>query len=171
MEEVILLPKLDEHYFDSLYEMLNKITIKGKTKTNNRRGFPINHKATTFGYIRKRYSGKYELSAMSEKHPHIYNELLRIGKEICPFEFESIYVNKCVVCPKHVDDKNDCQSLLVSFGEYTGCNIVIGAKEYNTKNQPIIFDGSKLEHYNTDDLIGNKISLVFFNNFKKVKKV
>ena len=52
--------------------------------------------------------------------------------------------------------------MLLSFGDYTGCNIVINNKTYDANCNPIVFNGSELEHWNTDDLIGTKYSLVFF---------
>ena len=53
--------------------------------------------------------------------------------------------------------------MLLSFGDYTGCKIIIGNQEYDADCKPLIFDGSKLEHHNTNDLIGTKYSLVYFN--------
>jgi hypothetical protein len=41
--------------------------------------------------------------------------------------------------------------------------VKIKSKNYYAKYQPLIFNGSKLEHYTTDDLVGNKYSLVFYN--------
>jgi hypothetical protein len=102
---------------------------------------------------------------MSKKYPNIYDEIVRIGKMICPFEFKSIQLNHNLVCPKHKDKNNIGVSLLVSFGEYEGCNIVIENKEYNTNCNPVIFNGAEMEHWNSE-LIGtenNKYSLVYFS--------
>jgi len=157
-----LLEKQDVVFFEPLHQMLQKIIIPSKTTTNNRRGFPDKHKAITFGITRSRFSGIIGLSYYSKKYPHIYDELCRIGKIMCPFEFKSIHVNNNVVCPKHFDSKNVGESLLVSFGDYTGCNIVINDIVYDAKYTPIVFNGAELEHYNTNDLIGNKYSLVYY---------
>ena len=54
-------------------------------------------------------------------------------------------------------------SLLVSFGEYTGCNIVVNEKKYDANCRPVVFNGALHEHYNTDDLEGTKYSLVYFS--------
>jgi len=149
--------------FDKLYEMLNKINFPYKTNDNNngRLGFP-RYRGAVFGITKGRYSGKIDLSQMSKKYPEIYEEIMRIGKEICPFEFETIQLNHNLTCPKHKDKNNISPSVLVSFGEYTGSNIVVEEKIYDAKNTPIMFNGSLLEHYNTPDLEGNKYSLVFF---------
>lgn len=160
------LPKIEENKLNVLYTMLEKITLPKKNKTNTRRGFDINHRATTFGITRARFKrangNLYDLSESSIKYPEIYNELLKIGEMYCPFKFTSIHVNKNVTCPKHKDSKNIGSSMLLSFGNYIGGKIVIENIEYDSYNKPIIFNGSKLEHWNTDDLQGTKYSLVFF---------
>jgi hypothetical protein len=71
-----------------------------------------------------------------------------------------------LVCPRHLDPSNTGKSLLVSFGDYEGCNIVVeGYGEYDTNCSPIVFNGSKYYHYNTPLKSGNKYSLVFFTNY------
>ena len=150
----------DKSFFDPLLGMLLKIKVK---KATNRRGFPVKHRAMSFGIVRGRYNGIVGLSASSKKHPAIYEEILRIGKLMCPFEFKSIHLNNNVVCPKHHDSKNTGMSMLVSFGDYTGCNIVVEGVVYDAKYTPVACDGSKLEHWNTDDLVGNKYSLVYYS--------
>jgi hypothetical protein len=141
------------------------MTIRQKSVTANRRGFPAKHRAITFGITRGRFNGITGLSHYSKKYPAIYNEILRIGKIMCDgvIDFKSIHLNNNVVCPKHTDSKNVGKSVLVSFGEYTGCNIVICNQIYDAKYTPIVFDGSLLEHWNTDTLVGNKYSLIFFS--------
>lgn len=159
---VIRLPSINGDEVNIMYELLDGVTIPYKRGRNNRRGFPI-HRAVSYGYIRNRYSGKYDLSAATLKHPEIYKELLNLGHSICPFEFNSIHVNNNVECPPHKDAKNQGKSLLISFGDYEGCKLVINGKEYDANCQPILFDGSKLEHYNTPLISGNKYSIIFFN--------
>ena len=162
--EVEILNKLDDDFFNVLYELLSHITIpyKSKNGNNSRYGFP-KHRSCIFGLSKARKSGVIGLSNMSQLHEPIWDEILRIGDLICPFNFTSCYVNHNVICKKHVDKGNNGNSLIVSFGSYTGCNLVINDVKYDAYHQPIIFNGSQLVHYNTDDLNGNKYSLVFFN--------
>jgi len=159
---VVNLPSVKPDDVNVLYELLETVSIPYKRDRNNRRGFPV-HRAVSYGFIRNRYSGKYGLSSASIKNPEIYAELLKLGKEICPFEFKSIHINNNVVCPKHTDSKNQGKSLLISFGDYEGCKLMIDGKEYDTNCKPIIFDGSSLEHWNTPLISGNKYSIIFFN--------
>jgi hypothetical protein len=160
--KVDVLPNVSFDKFNVLYELLEKIRIPLKSSTNNRRGFP-KHRATIFGITKGRFNGIVGLSDFTIKYPEIYAELLHIGKIICPFEFNSIYINKNVICPKHKDEKNIGDSLLISFGDYTGANIVINDIVYDANCTPIVFNGSQLEHYNTDNLVGTKYSLIYFN--------
>jgi hypothetical protein len=160
--EIDIRPKESPELFSKLYSMLSSINIPKKSLSNSRLGFG-KQRICIFGKVRQRWSGKICNSAFTEKYPEIFEEIKKIGDKICPFPYTSINLNHNVICPPHCDAKNQGKSTLVSFGEYTGCNIIVGGKEYNTNCQPICFDGSLIEHYNTDDLVGNKYSLVFYN--------
>jgi hypothetical protein len=173
--EVITLPKIDPEIFNPLLQLLSTHLLKLKkahipnikNKGDFRENFP-EHRADVFGYVKMRPNcwdihGKYNLSNRTKKYPELYNELKRIGNILVPFKWSSVLVNNNVVCGKHVDASNIGESLLISIGSYDGCNIVVNNKKYDSKYQPLIFNGSKLEHYTTDDLVGNKYSLVFYN--------
>ena len=87
----------------------------------------------------------------------------RRGEE---FFFNAIHINRNVTCPRHLDKKNMGESLLVSFGDYTGSDIVIEGpnktRTLSTKYMPVRFDGTKFWHYNTPDLQGTKYSIVYY---------
>jgi hypothetical protein len=155
--------------FNVLYDMLEYVSIPRVGATCGRKNFGV-HRSTTLGITRGRFNGIIGLSHFSKKYPHIYEEVKRIGK-LLGADGESVQLNHNVVCPKHLDGNNIGESILVSFGEYAGCNIVVAKEQggdspfvaYNTFCQPIRFNGSLHEHYNTNDLVGNKYSLVYFN--------
>ena len=157
-----------ENIYDNLYNMLKKISLYKIKKggLNSRNNFP-DHRGAVFGLVKPRYKQTIQLSFYSKKHPEIYEEINRIGKIICPFEYKSIQVNHNLVCTPHKDKKNSTRSILVSFGEYNGGKIVIEGNEYNAYHTPIEFDGKTLEHWNTPieplEGICNKYSLVFFS--------
>lgn len=160
---VEILATVDKDIFSNLYEMLNKTKTKICSGRSSRRGFG-KCRMEQYGSIKARFTGKVGLSYASKKKFHIYDEIIKIGEQICPFKFDSIQLNHNVTCPKHKDTNNSGNSLLVSFGEYTGSNIIINEISYCSKYTPIIFNGTENEHYNSNDLIGNKYSLIFFNN-------
>lgn len=112
----------------SAVELSNALSIRfEKVDANHRRGFPA-HRCAVFGETNYRvvkrglYSG---LSKPSIRFPAVYQELLRLGKEvICPgYEFNTIHINHNLTCPPHIDDKNIGKSILVSIGEYTGSQL------------------------------------------------
>lgn len=61
-----LLQKENIDFFEPLHQMLQKIIIPSKTSTNNRRGFPVKHRAFTFGITKARFSGIIGLSYYSK---------------------------------------------------------------------------------------------------------
>tara|TARA_R110000868_G_scaffold44779_1_gene149164 strand:- start:850 stop:1326 length:477 start_codon:yes stop_codon:yes gene_type:complete len=153
---------MEAERFDVILDLLKKITVPKKDGRRSRRGFAA-HRAMTLGIVKGRFNGIIGLSSESKKYPLLYEEICKLGREICPFEFNSIHLNNNVVCPKHFDSKNVGESLLISFGDYTGCNIVIEGVIHDAKYNPIVFNGALKEHWNTDDLVGNKYSLVFYS--------
>jgi hypothetical protein len=147
---------------DEIEAMLKTINIPKKNKDNNRRKFPAFCRAMTLGYVKKRYINTVELSTPTLKYPKLYEKLVHLGI-LCNFEFTSIHINHNVVCPKHKDSRNMGVSLIISFGDYTGCDLYVEGVKQDTFRKPVIFDGSKLEHWNTADLVGNRYSLVYYN--------
>lgn len=157
---VVLLNPIPCEELTAIYTMLEYISIPIKNRTNSRADFGL-HRSMTFDVTRGRFNGILGLSQPSKKYPHIYKEVMRIGRLIGE-GFTSIHLNKNVTCPPHLDSNNVGESVLLSFGDYTGCNIVIDDVVYDAFCQPIKFDGSKLIHWNTTDLVGTKYSLVFY---------
>jgi len=177
---IIKLPKIDPRIFEPLLNMLEKISLKRckayidgeKNNGNYRKNFP-QHESIVYGYIinrpaimKKWGKEKMDLSRFTKKKPLIWDELKRIGDIFVPFPYSSCYICHNTVAGKHLDNSNVGMSCIVSIGNYEGCNLVIGNKKYDAHYQPIIFDGSKIEHWNTDDLVGNKYSLIYYNLFK-----
>lgn len=162
----IPLPHVSVEQYAELYDELELITVPLKKGDNSRRGFGA-HRSMTFGLVRQRKTGIVTDSANTKEYKHIYSLIKKIGEQL-QFKFSSVHLNNNVVCPPHHDSKNSSVSLLVSFGDYVGCNIVVEGQEYDTNMKPIIFDGAKYEHWNTPLVSGNKYSLVFYNHGQTV---
>lgn len=160
------LPYLDPLQTEFLYTMLNRITVPLVSGKSGRATSFGSHRGMMLGYVRTRIGHRYQLSRNSRKYPDIYQEVVRIGQLICPFEFDAIQLNHNVVCTPHKDRNNVGESVIISFGDYAGGELNIeGYGEFDTSNHPLIFDGGKITHWN-NPIIGNKYSLVFFNNSK-----
>ena len=155
-------PSSDE--VQHIYTLLESITIPfNSNKTGRARTFG-DHRAMTLGFVKARITREFGLSRCSKKYPELYNAVKEFGETIFPFPFTSIHINHNVVCPRHLDSENVGNSMLVSFGDYEGCDLVIEHHgTFNTNCQPVIFNGSKHYHFNTPLKNGNKYSLVFFN--------
>jgi hypothetical protein len=134
-----------------------KLYKKKKNAKNNRLGFP-DHEGCVFGLIRARYKGTTDLSLHSKKYPDVYEELKKID---VPIQYTSIQINKNLVCPKHKDKHNVGDSYIISFGNYTGGELVIEGIPYDTR-KGLIFNGYEKEHWN-NPIIGNKYSVIFFS--------
>jgi hypothetical protein len=150
-----------ELLIDEIEALLKTIVIPKKNKDNNRRNFPAHCRAMTLGFVKKRYLNTVELSTPSKKYPKLYEKLVHLGI-LLNFPFTSIHINHNVVAPKHKDSRNMGESLIISFGDYTGCDLYVEGEKVDTYRKPVIFNGSKLEHWNSDDLVGNRYSLIFY---------
>jgi len=162
-EPIVIMPKVDETLFAKLLDLLKNHCVKLCDKRSSRLGFG-KHRCEQYGYVKARFTGIVGLSRASKKKFDIYKEIIKVGETICPFKFDTIQLNNNTVCPPHYDSANVGSSMLISFGDYTGCNIVIEGIMYDAKYSPIIFNGSERQHWNTNDLQGNKYSLVFYNS-------
>jgi hypothetical protein len=79
------------------------------------------------------------------------------------FTFTSIQVNDSYMCEAHFDKHNAGNSYIVAFGQYTGGELVLKEnpdKAYDIRHRPLLFDGSKIEHY-TKEFVGRRWSIVF----------
>jgi len=162
LSKITVYPTYPAELFAPLYERLRKMSLPVKQGTTSRRGFGA-HRASTWGLVKQRKSGKVALSYSTKKHPDVWKLVQDIGTAL-NYEYSSVHMNHNVVCPKHKDSKNGSLTLLVSFGDYEGCNIVIDGTVYDARHTPIVFNGAYLEHWNTPLISGNKYSLVFYHH-------
>ena len=155
---------MDKELFDHLFDLLEKTTLKKRcTKNhNNRKNFP-DHRSGLYGIVKPRFRTGKNLSQDSRDHPQVFKELFRLGNLICPIPFTTVNVVKDLVCAPHKDNQNIGESCLISIGDYVGGNIVIEGEELDARYNCIVFNGSKLTHWNKPILSGTKYSLIFFN--------
>jgi len=178
---VIQLAPINPKLFDCILHMLNSISldkkhahIQGISNSGRYRKNFGEHRSNLYGYIENRegilkqynHKEKIDLSRHTKKRPDIWDELKRIGDIICPFPYSSCYICQNTVAGKHRDKSNVGMSCILSIGDYTGCNLVIENKIYDARYKPIVFNGSLIEHWNTDNLVGDKYSLIFYNILK-----
>jgi len=165
---VLDLGDVDPESFFTLYNMLECIPIRIHPDTN-RVGFG-KHRNACFGLVKSRQTKKVGLSAYSRAYPEIWQELKRVGSIFPNFTFTSVHLNKNVVCGKHRDKGNVGNSIIVSFGDYTGGDLYAEDGEhgeanlYNTNCRAVLFNGKAIPHWTTDITSGTKYSLVFYTH-------
>lgn len=116
------------------------------------------------------YKGLYQTKCL-DMYPH----LTLVFKEFADIYFKDfpylqVQLNKNFKAPPHKDSKNVGESILVCCGDYKGgetnVNYRTHIREYDAREKPIKFNGSKYEHW-VDDFKGKRYSLVFFNNINR----
>ena len=159
---------------EHLYEQLNKVKF-GKNSSAVQSGKIDNTdgRSANLGFIWNRTQLKHgghlrmTLSSLSVKYPDLMVMCAKICRSIdADFDFTTIQINKNCVCMPHLDSSNVGESILVSFGDYTGGQLNIKDRDtitsIDTDLQPIKFNGSKYFHWN-NTFEGTKYSIVFYN--------
>lgn len=163
----------DKKILEEIFRELEKITLPSTYRSGNNHNYhqvrtgSIDQKGarqTVFGY--SKYRQKKNISKYTKLYPHILPLFESFIKSHKPsFNFDSVYVNKNVVCKRHVDSKNVGETLLIGLGKYTGGQTVlyINNKElkFHIKSSSLIFNGSELEHRSLP-FEGIRYTLVFF---------
>lgn len=137
--------------------LITETTIRVSSRQNSGVG-----QSQVFGYGNIRYKGFGEFKN-NRDHPELWRALCIFGSKVVPnfIPWTAIQVNHNYKTKKHIDGNNIGLSLAVSFGDFTGGELVIENKTYQTKLHPLIFNGALAEHYNKP-IKGNRYSLVYF---------
>jgi hypothetical protein len=154
-----ILPKLNQEDIAELYnEFKNNVKIPYESSVK-RFG---KTKRMCFGIVFDRIKKCERPAKSNTTHKRAFELLDQYAKKFVPFQYKTIQVNHNVVCPRHIDPNNNGKSYIVSFGEYEGCKLFINDVMYDAYLQPTMFNGALLEHYNSNDLVGDKYSVVFY---------
>ena len=166
----IIQTHINPNLLNSLYGLFCDITIPKRASTSVRKN-TSGTRTTMFGLVKYKilYKNKptHGTSRFTKLYPEIYDELKLVINQIFPdFTYTSIQVNHNGIMDYHTDNNNMGDTVILSFGEYTGGNLVIkynGVEtEYDMNCRAVRFDASRIPHKVNDDLIGNKYSLVYF---------
>ena len=157
--------KKDCKIINSILEYLknNKLEINYK-RLNSGIG-----QSQCFGKYRiRKKSGLYE-SKNNSKYPELYQHLLEFGNTYVNAHipgYTSIQVNVNYQSTPH-HDRNNTNSYIVGFGDYTGGDLILNSYKHNICYRPILFNGGTWLH-STNNFIGNRISLIYFTQNCKI---
>jgi len=154
-------PVVEPKLFNRLLSMLTYENVP----LNRERGNSGAGRSVCFGRVGKR-SAPPGPSRWNDKRPEVWAELQEIAKSLpVPEGWTSCVVNQDYVALPHFDSGNVGTSMIVSFGCYSGGELVVeeatGPRSLSTYLTPTVGDFSKTKHY-TKPLSGLKFSLVFF---------
>lgn len=136
-----------------------------KQKKYEKVGFPI--QSQNFGIVKIRNETgdkRYIESKNNTRHPELYEKLKELIKIIDPdFEYNTITLNKNVLCKPHLDANNKSPSIIIALGDFSGGELNVENEKYDIKMRPLKFNGSKLKHW-TEEFTGDRYSFIYYKN-------
>ena len=126
-------------------------------------------RSISFGYTRKRFRKNAPLIEIknNSKFSKVYNALIDLMKAYDPkFEFDTITLNKNLVCKKHTDRYNQSMSYILFLGDFKGCALHNDAGEVFDKPNTFYHFNGRIAHWNTPLESGTKYSMIFFQKHK-----
>ena len=157
------------------------VVVSGTDRNNILRVKPSEGGSNLYGYTWRSYLTPTRNRTPSKFHNlwntkllDDYPEFHDIAKEFRDlhfknFKYSQIQINKNYPIPPHKDSKNVGESVLCSFGDYTGGDTIVDLGKtkirYDARLKPIKFNGSKFTHW-VEPFEGYRYSLVYFNNLK-----
>lgn len=168
----IIQSDINPEILNSLYNFLSSITIPKTTASQTRKN-TTGMRRICFGTVRYRFPAKsknYQLygdSRFTKFYPEIYDELKIVINQIYPdFTYTTVQVNHNGIMDYHTDTNNMGDTVIISFGDYSGGNLIIKndniETEYNMNCRAIRFNATTIPHKVNDDLVGDKYSLIYF---------
>lgn len=123
----------------------------------------------SFGKYREMFCKNPQIRDMknNEKFPELFEELKRMVIEFDPdFQFDTITLNKNLVCKKHIDKYNKGDSYIYFLGDFEGGALLNeNGERFEKKNVFHPFNG-QIPHWNEEITSGTKFSIIWFKRFK-----
>ena len=143
---------------DPLKHMLDDIQLGVTNRSNSGRGV-----SQCFGFVPRRALGVGE--AMNNyRYKRLYAELKRIAGIICPGNnYTCFSVNINYEALTHIDAHNDGSSTTVSFGDFTGGELVVGDQAISTRYNPVTFNAFNTPH-SVNKCYGTRYSIVMYRH-------
>ena len=90
--------------------------------------------------------------------------MIELGKRIVPEEipFTNISINRNYEMKPHIEKLNFGYCLSLSFGDFTGGELIIDDVAYKNKYAPILFNRALNEHYDKPIKGGDKYTVLYF---------
>jgi len=144
----------------SAFEPLLEELIRDQIPVNHDRATAGKGRSQAFGIIR-RWSYRPHLARNTWMRPRLWQLLLDFASVHVPITWDGVTVNDTYQSAPHRDKGNEGQSFTVTFGDFTGGDLCIGTKTYNTRHRGLLFNGCSDLHW-TAAFEGRRFCLVFY---------
>lgn len=149
----------EEAFTELKTELMRRPLERNKYRTTAGEG-----RSQAFGLVNRRCLTA-DYSRQCWKRPYLYKLLLEIADKYITIPYTSITVNQNYKAGPHRDRNNMGESVLVSFGDFTGGQLRIheGPLEglHDIRHKPLQTDFSVVTH-SVEPWEGNRFSLVFY---------
>jgi hypothetical protein len=96
-------------------------------------------------------------------HPELFAMLQDFARKYVSFPVDSFMFNQNYQTKPHYDGMNVGESAIISFGDYTGGELIVEGVVLDAYRKLCVMNGSKQLHWNNPITSGCKYSIVFFN--------
>jgi len=162
-----------------LHSIIDKLPLKSGTQRRKLcpQGASVLYGQTFRGFLkydnegkkvlRKRVTNQLFETTLKTQYPQLMDVFKEYRDLYFPdFIFNNVMINKNYPVKRHKDASNVGESVLVTFGDYTGGETLVELNPsvyVNTNCNPVRFDGSKYYH-SVMPFTGDRFALVFFNH-------
>lgn len=153
---------------DQLLEKIERVKFPTSRGHNGSRtnsdGIP---KILHFG--KSMHYGKLIVNHGSRHYPEIEKILGEIVVDKFPdFKYTNVQINKNVKCDPHRDKKNIGDSVIFTVGDFKGGRLGTEIGSLNIYRNPIMFNGSEIEHW-TEDYQGDRYCVIYYTHRIKIQ--
>lgn len=107
--------------------------------------------------------GLEHLKILKKNNPLLLSELCELFELINPFEYNCVYITKNGGHQCIYDDKKFGKKATISFGNWSGNELLIEDERVDDKNRLVVYDGTCLSAETTPHISGDKYNISFYN--------
>lgn len=109
---------------------------------------------------------KNTLTRFTQKNPDLYEMFQDFAVKWVSFPVSCFMFNQNYQTQPHYDGMNVGDSAIISFGDYTGGELIVEGEILDAKRKLQVMNGSKQLHWNLPITSGTKYSIIFFRTRK-----
>jgi hypothetical protein len=108
-------------------------------------------------------SGLPHFEQLKKNNTLLLGDLIEFFDLINPFEYNTIFITKNGGFRPKYDDPKYGSKLSISFGEWSGNDLLIDGEHVHDLNRLVAYDGTKLLSETTPHISGTKYNITFYH--------